>query len=29
VAQRKSDFDQSGRAFQRIFPGMTPEKPHL
>jgi hypothetical protein len=29
VAQRKSDFGQSGRAFQRILPVMPPEKPHL
>lgn len=29
VAQRKSDFGQSGRAFQRIFPVMPPEKSHL
>ncbi|MET3622314.1 hypothetical protein ABIC49_003953 [Burkholderia ambifaria] len=29
VAQRKSDFGQSGRAFQRIFAVMAPEKPHL
>ncbi len=29
VAQQKSDFGQSRRAFQRIRPVMAPEKPHL